>query len=251
MTCFFKKNKMDKTFIDTLELLQDKVKKNCKVVTPDNLGKTNNLLHIAKQKFKILTPNISKRSAPSEDNTIPRIHTSDCILGCILGYAQTVSDIGNADKKDKYNPGDFLGGYYIYSIPFKYALAPNTKLVYDSNVTNEKWLITYDQETITYQANIIGKIVVDYSKAEVVDKDFAVIKNYFCIQISEPFYLSRQNKISGTKDIYLEPGFYSFCVNERKATVEDIKQISKQDFDIKRQTKASLLSNKENNFNKW
>lgn len=242
---------MDKTFIDTLELLQDSVKKNCKVITPNDLGQVNNLLHIAKQKFKILTPNISKRAAPSEDNTIPRIHTSDNILGCILGYAQTVSDVGNAEKKDKYAPGDFLGGYYIYSIPFKYALSPNTKLVYDSNVTNEKWLITYDQETITYQANIIGKIVVDYSRAEVIDKDYAVIKNYFCMWITEPFYLSRQNKVSGTKEIYLQPGYYSFCVNDRKATIEDVKQISKQDFDNKKKVKASLLSNNENKFNQW
>ena len=153
---------MDNTSLDefkeTLSLFNNKITRNTQIVTPESLGQ-HYLLHIAKEKFKELLPNVSRRAAYSEDNTIPRIHTAPALIECINGYASITHDILNGDFETKSKKGLYKGGYYIYFIPFEYALKPNNKLVYDAEATNEHWLITYNKETKTYKTSNVGRVI--------------------------------------------------------------------------------------------
>lgn len=142
-------------FDETLQLINKTVLRNTNIVTPASLGQSE-LFHIAMQKFKELTPNVSKRAASSEDNTLPRIHVAPTLLGCLNGYAVLSYDIVNSNYGKK---SAYPGGYYLYFIPFEFALSPSTKLVYDSDVTDELWLITYNKQTRTYKPSGIGRIV--------------------------------------------------------------------------------------------
>lgn len=140
---------------ETLSLLNNKVARNVSIVTAATLGQTE-LFHIAKEKFKELIPNVSKRAALTEDNTLPRVHVSPTLLGCINGYAGIVDDITSSPFDSKFH--NYRGGYYVYYIPFDYALVPNKKLVYDAEVTGEHWLITYNKATKTFKPSSVGRI---------------------------------------------------------------------------------------------
>ena len=142
-------------FEEALELINKIVVKNTNIVTPESLGQSE-FFHIATAKFKELVPNVSKRAAPSEDNTLPRIHVAPTLMGCLNGYAVVTNDIVNSNYGKK---SDYPGGYYLYFIPFEFALAPSEKLVYDAEVTDEHWLITYNKETRTYKPSAVGRIV--------------------------------------------------------------------------------------------
>ena len=59
----------EKQLEDKLSLVNEKVKSNVTIVTPKEVGQ-DFMLHIAKKRFKELTPNISKRAGAKEDNTL-------------------------------------------------------------------------------------------------------------------------------------------------------------------------------------
>ena len=71
---------------ETIKLTNPKVAKNVTLVTPNEIG-VSSLLHISLDKRTILFPNISKRAGMTEDNTLPRVHTSITLAGCWAGYA--------------------------------------------------------------------------------------------------------------------------------------------------------------------
>lgn len=144
-----------KEFEETLELTNDEVVKNAKVVTPESLGQKE-FFHIAKQSFKELVPNISKRGPDNEDNTLPRVHVSIDLVGCINGYGAVSQDITESDYSSE---SGYRGGYYLYFVPFEYSLQPNRKLIGDQPQVDEHWLITYNQETKTFTPSAIGRIV--------------------------------------------------------------------------------------------
>lgn len=237
---------MDKEFKDAFDLLQKIVKNNCKIITPDDLNKQKFLLHISSREQSTLTPNVSRRSALSEDNTVARVHTSDNLFGCILGYASAADDITNSHPKQK----DYKGGFYIYAIDFDYALDPNTKLVYDADVTNEKWLITFNKNTVNYKTRLIGKLISDFSTYERRDNNYPIIKSAFALELTHGLYLTRSNLISGDKNNYLEPGHYTFIGNETNAKVDKFIKINKKQYDDIKNLKATLLSYSDG-FTKW
>lgn len=144
-----------KAFQETLDLTNDEVVKNAKVVTPESLGQKE-FFHIAKQSFKELVPNISKRGPDNEDNTLPRVHVSIHLVGCINGYGVVSQDVVESDYGGE---SGYRGGYYLYFVPFEYSLQPNRKLVGDQPQVDEHWLITYNQDTKTFKPSAIGRIV--------------------------------------------------------------------------------------------
>ncbi len=236
--------------LDRLLLLtSDKVKKNAKVITNEELGQ-DYLLNIGLKVIKDFTPNVSKRAAPTEDNTIPRIHTSKTLLGCIVGFSSSEylaqSYIPSDDGKDKnknldnYFSDKYLGGMYIHKIPFKVALQPNKKLVYDQEDSSEIWLVTYDEDTRKYPADVIGKLFI--SKMEMVPcvGSFPDKISTFYIEIADKDGIFLYDKVLLTK------GYWSVQISYTNDTLTSknfkLEKISKAEFDKDHQAKAALLS---------
>jgi hypothetical protein len=118
---------------DWLENTSEKVRRNVTIETPESLG-VQHLLHISTDtNIRQFVPLIGRRQAPSEDRTVPRVCVCPHLLGCILGYADAVSDF-HADGA-KQNDA-FKGGWKIYGLSFDAALKPNSKLVYDAIIAN-------------------------------------------------------------------------------------------------------------------
>ena len=76
-------------FEEQIKLLNPEVINNTRVITADEMGR-DYLLHVSNSKFDRLVPIVSKRAAHSEDNTITRIHTSDNLIGCLIGDRTSV-----------------------------------------------------------------------------------------------------------------------------------------------------------------
>lgn len=151
-----------------LQQLRPEVAENLKIVTP---GDMNNgvVYHIAQSRQKEMFPFISKRQAPSEDNTVPRVHVCASLIGCFRGYATMVetslSTAPIASKEDKRKGEhksfvDYKGGYYIHELQTPVALAPSKKLVPDVESSEELWLVTYNELTKSYPSKVIGKLIL-------------------------------------------------------------------------------------------
>lgn len=240
------KNTGKKDFENKIQLLHNKVIKNTTTITSDELNYPF-LLHIAKIKFKELTPNISRKAGVNEDNTVPRVHCSVNLLGCIIGYAELIFDTLDMDIYYKEDRTLFKGGYYVYTIPFTYALKPNSKLVYDSLESNEHWLVTYNQHTKTYKPNFVDKMFITNMN---VIPDINNSKSWVCT-----IYLSVSNILPITKDIVLNKGYYSleikFINNKVKYEVLGYKTIDKTEFEKERIVRTDMLSFKEPKFLNW
>ena len=150
-----------KDFLTTVSLLQPKVRENVEILTNDE--ESTPLLHIAMGKQDFLVPNISRRAGTKEDNTVPRVHTSMTVHGCMIGYASVMHNFydfvpGNTSTSSSGKAVAYRGGYYILAVDHRFAVKPNSKLVYDAKESDEVWLITYDKETIQYPCHVAGKI---------------------------------------------------------------------------------------------
>ena len=150
---------------EALRLANPRIAKNSKIVTPDNLGVTS-MLHIALNKRIVLYPAVSKSAGHNEDNTMPRVHVTSNLAGCWFGYASggilaVTKEVSDKDKKQPLNKPTvslYKGGYYIHQIPFRCGIKPNKDLVYDSDFTDEIWMVTYNALTRIFPAEIIGLI---------------------------------------------------------------------------------------------
>ena len=105
--------------------------------------------------IKEFVPRLAERPGPKEDKTVPRVHVSDSVIGCVEGMNELVwylmygySGYGSNEKVD------FKNGWYIYKLPFEYCLKPNEELVYDVGWSNEHWLVPYNKETKKYKGEI-------------------------------------------------------------------------------------------------
>ncbi len=106
----------------------------------------------------IYIPQISRRAAPSEDRTTPRVTVSPTLQGCLVGY-NTFSSLANTPvAREKTGKRPYLGGLYIYEIAFDVALAPNEKLVFDSRASGECWLLPFDKDHLQYKGKCVGKV---------------------------------------------------------------------------------------------
>lgn len=110
--------------------------------------------------IKAFTPRLSARYAKGmEDRTVMRVHVSESIVGCIFAMDE-LTDIMLYNTTEEESEV-FKGGWYIYAIPYNYALKPNHMLVHDSVRTSETWLVPYSKETKEYKGEIIAKLFVE------------------------------------------------------------------------------------------
>lgn len=212
---------------NVLKLSNARVVKNTTIQTPETLGQ-NSLFHIALAKRTRLYPSVSSRSAPTEDNTLPRIHVSPDLIGCIRGYA-TIAKMAsqNAPVKIKKEttisspgPSIYKGGFYIHQIPFRCCLKPNYELVFDEDYTQEYWLITYNSQTLYYPTVIIGQMFPNFVTYYPQTGSIPSEVTNFCLRIDKGSTISlsnitRYDYIKGKElEKKLLSGFYSFDFTE-------------------------------------
>ncbi len=101
---------------------------------------------------------IGTKQAPSEDRTIPRVCVAPSLLGCLVGYAESESNFLNMSSTGTKEDDGYKGGWKIYAIPFKAALKPNARLVYDAKHSDEVWLVSYNEQNVEYKPESAGKM---------------------------------------------------------------------------------------------
>lgn len=216
------------------------VKDNCKVVTNASLNQ-DYFLHIVKSKPKddMFLPNVSTRTGYKENRTIPRVHVSPTLIGCIVGYAVTVDEVLYVADES------FKGGYYIYKIPFEYALRPNTNLVGDADESDEHWLIHYSEDTSSYKGELIGEFFIDELRVVPTVKDNTIFSKYYVEIYTDQFLLN--------KDEELSKGCHSFTLKQSGSNVvlEDLSTLNKADYVIAKNYNTTLLSFEPPSFINW
>lgn len=191
---------------------------------------------------------VGMNQANSEDRTTPRICAGSNLLGCIIGYARMFLDFLNTkpsnDNKDR---DAYKGGYVIYSIDFNACLKPNNKLVYDSSISGEHWLVTYNEDTIKYRPKPIGKMLVRSIRQTATENDYPIVDIELLIAIDTdidvPFNTARSLK----KGYYSITGPYVFHIRNHKVDKPyDITEISKTEWLNAKSISAAMLSLESN-----
>ncbi len=184
----------------------------------------------------IYIPQISRRAAPSEDRTTPRVTVAPSLQGCLVGY-NTLSSLADTPvAKDKKGLRPYLGGLYIYEIAFDVALKPNEKLVFDAGISGECWLLPYDKEHVQYTGKCVGKIfpvsksklIWEHDRTEAIDLVLEIDKEAMCI----------------THNLSLPKGFHHLKFVGNKAIVET-RTLTEGEYISRKNNSASLLSHQE------
>lgn len=221
-----------------LSIQSDKVKKNVTEVKAADL-QFPFMLHIDSIRPPFFYPQMPRRAASSEDNTIARVTVADTLVGCLIGYASTFHDMMSTAKP----------GYYISRIDFDYCIKPNSKLVYDAEKSNEHWLIGYNKKSLKYPTKQIGKLFI--SKMTIIKAYLDKEKYYYPKIESMEILIETDEAFLLNKDTVLEPGFYSFVTNgvnfNNDALFNDdsffkCRKISEGEYRIAKNEKAALLS---------
>lgn len=217
----------------------DTVKKNIEVVR-DKDALTPFMLHLTLDKNPSYVPRIGFRQADSEDRTTPRVTVADTIVGCYVGYSSFLSQFMAHDAFMGGKQTKFNNGLYIRKIPFKYALRPNSKLVYDQRRSNEHWLVNYSPETAEYESELIGKIFLSGMTVSAVEGSTPDISTIFFLSLEEKTYL--------TTEILLDPGKYCVEIKHAENLAYNTRQlvtahcITDQEFNERKRKVASKLS---------
>lgn len=126
-----------------------------KAITVRSREEAGRLYHMSLDgNIKKFTPYVTRRAHSEENISVPRISTATSILGCFVGYLSSITDIQWPDWKSK----KFKNGWYLYDLPYEYCLKPNKKMLFDTEYSDEHWLITYSPATREYKGNIVAKM---------------------------------------------------------------------------------------------
>lgn len=229
---------------EQLKLCSNDVIKNAKIITPSDIGQ-DFLLHVAVKKWDEFVPNISRRASSKEDNTVPRLHTAPTILGCVRGFGiidyligSKIPNDSDKDKNDDDQYSFYRGGLYIHKVNFDVAIAPNKKLVFDAPDTDETWLITYNENTRTFPATVIGRIVLGQltTVPRLGELPLTTFKLFIEINDNEGIKFDDTNTLTS--------GYYEIDIDFQTPSVV-INNSSKAVFDKQHQDKAAMLKFKE------
>lgn len=233
-----------------LDRQNSKVQKNCSIQVKNE--RVPFMLHISKNpSVKSFSPIIGFRQANSEDRTVPRICVGETLTGCMIGYSSMLYDFQNMDlrnKNDK-NEQEWRGGYYIYALDYEVALAPNKNLVYDAEMSGERWLVNYTKGTDVYPHRKIGKIFIKSITTERIENRKEINCDMY-IQVHEDVWLNSSTKL--TKGEYHIKGPMPDQIKSYKSkNPYQIQAISKSEFEQVRKLTVSLLDFKDNKAFKW
>ena len=190
--------------------------------------------------IKEFIPRIGTRQANMEDRTVPRICTSDCVIGCFEAMNELewriTDNIGAIPNRDK----NYKGGWYIYGIETNAYIKPNKKLVYDVNKTNEKWLINYAEQP-TYKGVKVAKVFIDDIKYTTRDKKFPLVEFGVVIEVLK-------NGVAIIPGTVLDKGYYRYTyqrdnVNGCNGNLKlVIKELNTEEYDSIKKSSADMLS---------
>lgn len=224
--------------MDWFSIQSKVVQKNSKIVSAKEIGR-NYMLHIDKNMPKSFVPRMPTSAASSENAHCSRITVGSTLLDCLLGYARADDDfitsgMGAAEK--------FRGGYDICTLEFDHCLKPNSKLVYDADLTNEYWLVSYRPDLIQYKPKLIGKIFLDSVTYKLISGKKTPVALFTA-------YVSH-NKAEGipyTPNLFLEAGEYRITgalnfENDHPEIQCISENISVSEFNKAKQLNASMLS---------
>jgi hypothetical protein len=185
-----------------LETVSDKVRNNVTVVTPEDV-RQDYFLHISTNTaIKKFIPVIGRRQAYSEDRTVPRVTVAPTLLGCFIGYAKADYDFQNHRSNGKPDQSGYKGGWKIYALPFEAALKPGARMVYDSRISDEHWLVSYSRETNEYIPVQAGKMF--YRSLRLVSQSGKLPQGEMELYVE----VTLEGGFKFSKNHFLNPGFY-------------------------------------------
>ena len=228
--------------------LQSKeVQANSKIVSAEDI-KQDYMLHIDKQTPAVFVPRLPKSAAKSENDTTARITVAPNLVGCMIGYARIEADVTGGTSKDKVEKTQFRGGYDICELPFKHCLFPNEKLVFDSQRSEEHWLVSYNKETLEYKPTKVGKLFISKITYEAVTGKEPVARFEIYIEVN------KEGGFMFSPGIYLDKGFYrttvSFDRENDKGSVNEerhfkVEPINPEGYKTAKQLSAAMLSHQD------
>ncbi|MCE5225870.1 MAG: hypothetical protein LLG05_08400 [Porphyromonadaceae bacterium] len=231
-------------FYKWFSLQSKEVQSNSKIVSSQELGQ-DYMLHIDKQTPDKFIPMMPRSAAQNENNTTARITVSPNIIGCLIGYARAEDDLISGTKQNTLDKTGFRGGYDICEMSFNHCLFPNEKLVFDSQRSQEHWLVYYNKETAEYVPRKIGKLFVSKITYESVSGSLPSPTFELYIEIH------KQEGIKFSPNIYLEKGFYfavvKFDRDKHKGSVDQeknftVNKIDPVEYNKQKRLCAALLS---------
>lgn len=228
---------LSKDFQIFYDLINPKTKKQVEIITPEILQQ-DFLLHIDVKTPNAFIPQMPRRASSKEDNTIPRVTVSPSLLGCIIGYAKLEYDFFNNVKN----------GCYINKILFEYALKPTTNLVYDADITDEVWLVSYNKQTFKYKPITIGQLFINnitYKKSKKDSTRFDIIADiYIAIEEDNKLLFKSNSNIYFDKNKYMTKGFYKVTLNMGNWEENEMKvnKITQSQYMEAKELSAALLA---------
>lgn len=228
-----------------LRLPEDK-RAQMRLATPKTLG-TPLLLHISFDNLlERFQPAVTKRTAQSEDRSIPRISTAPTLLACVLGYQSDLSDFHDHPKVRSYDGTRevaFKGGWIVYGFPFDVAIRPLEELLPDVERTDEHWLVTYDRFTTDYRPVRVGKVF--YDRVEYVANGTGTPDTLVTMIVE----VHPNMAMALGKDHVLQPGYWQVLVKNLQSAeswdtveIKRIQQIDAPEYNARKGAVAGLLS---------
>ncbi len=220
------------------------VGKNVQVVGPEELGQEF-LYHISIDPgIKKFVPQLTQRSAPKEDRSVPRVSVAPTIIGCILGYQKDRFDW----EEGRYNK-KWRDGWYIYGFRNEVSIKPSVKILFDADFTDERWLVPYKPEKWQYPAEIIGKYFYRSVNARQLNGKYKKVIEMF-------FEVSKGATVRIKDDVVLSEGFWAFDYGRwvegwDKGEIENLRKLDATEWKKVKGATAELLSYQEPPSARW
>lgn len=218
---------------------------------------TGELYHISKDtNIREFTPRFSKRQMSTEDITISRIVTCPTIYGCILAYSSMHSDYVNLVTKINDKDSMWKGGYVVYKLDYEIGLTPSSKLVPDTNYTDEKWLVGYSEATKAYKSVKVGKIFARQITYKPTDEKLPTVESILFVEVSDSQGLMLSKNIKLSKGYWVvelpiwdHESWKNLSYKDDKEIV--VKQIDRDEWLSNKEVVASMLSIDSPSYSSW
>jgi hypothetical protein len=230
-----------------LETRSQRVFDNVEIITPEDHNGYPYMLHVSKNtNIKEFIPQIGDRQGTSEDRTTPKICVAPAVYSALMGYAMMFDENVRPHLVKEESP-HFKGGYVVYAFDYRCCLRPNKKLVYDADMSDEHWLVAYNEDTSSYKGKQIAKFFVNSLIISKVGSDKTLDVAY-----TTELYIEVMDKDHGlqfTHDTILKKGYYRsigpdpLVIRNYKSTKSVvIETISETQYKEKKKLSAALLS---------
>lgn len=230
-----------------LSLLPSDTAKELTVVAGEKFNPSY-LLHISKDTaIPSFSPSVTRRSMDAENRSVPRICTAPTLAGCILGYSSDLFDFidqPTSTSVDRSRKVEYRGGWAVYGFPVAQCLRPSKKLLPDVTRTDEHWLVTYDEATVSYKPTLLGKFfyeVVSYRAG----KGYPVVELEMLVEVGDvPIRFDHERLLTRGYWKLIVKGLHNAERWNKIASVEAV-EINRVQYEASKQLVASMLSFEE------